>query len=91
MARLDPEERDILKSFERGEWKSVADEKAEIRRAREIAHATFTKDRRINIRISQKDLEGIRAKALEEGIPYQTLMSSILHKYVSGRLAERNA
>ena len=53
------------------------------------AEATFKKDRRINIRISQKDLDAIQMRALEEGIPYQTLIASVLHKYLSGRLIER--
>ena len=53
------------------------------------AKATFKKDKRVNIRISRKDLEAIQTRVLEEGIPYQTLMASILHKYMSGRLAEK--
>ncbi len=49
----------------------------------------FRKDRRVNIRISSRDLEGIRERALEEGIPYQTLIAAVLHKYLSGRLVDR--
>jgi predicted DNA binding CopG/RHH family protein len=60
-------------------------------RYRRYASATFRKDKRVNIRISQKDLAAIQKKALEEGIPYQTLISSILHKYLSGRLSEKKA
>ena len=52
------------------------------------AKATFKKDRRLNIRISTKDLEAIQKRALEEGLPYQTLIASLLHKYASGRLRE---
>ena len=52
------------------------------------AKATFRKDRRLNIRLSSKDLEAIQKRALAEGLPYQTLISSLLHKYASGRLKE---
>jgi len=89
MKRLDPEEKELLESYEKDEWRSIPALKAETKRYREYAAATFRKDRRINIRISQKDLLGIQKKAIDEGIPYQTLISSILHKYVSGRLAEK--
>lgn len=88
-AKLSKDERDILKSFEQGEWKSVKDLDAEKKKAIEVARATFRKDRRVNIRISSKDLEDIRKKAVEEGIPYQTLIASVLHKYASGRLKEK--
>jgi len=89
MAKLDQEEKEIVESFERGEMQTIPDLEREIERYREIARTTFKKDRRVNIRISSKDLMAIQKKALEEGIPYQTLMSSVLHKYVSGRLAEK--
>jgi predicted DNA binding CopG/RHH family protein len=91
MARLDQDEKELLKSFEREEWRSVAGGEAEFQRYREYARATFTKDRRVNIRISSKDLEALQKRALEEGIPYQTLIASILHKYVGGRLVEKDA
>ncbi len=87
--KLDPEEKDILESYERGEWRSVDDFAGEAERYRTYADATFRKDARINIRISSKDLEAIQKRALEEGIPYQTLIASVLHKYVSGRLVDR--
>ena len=89
MVKLDQEEKEIVESFERGEMQTIPDLEREIERYREIARTTFKKDRRVNIRISSKDLMAIQKKALEEGIPYQTLMSSVLHKYVSGRLAEK--
>jgi predicted DNA binding CopG/RHH family protein len=91
MAKLDKEEKELLKSFEDGEWKSVSDKKREASRLQDFAAATFRKDRRINIRISSKDLNALQKRALEEGIPYQTLVSSVLHKYVSGRLREETA
>lgn len=91
MSKLEPKERELLESAERGEWKSVRGVKAERVRYQKYAEATFRKDRRVNIRISGKDLEAIQKRALEEGIPYQTLISSLLHKYVSGRLVERES
>ena len=91
MSKLDREERRLLASVARGEWKPVARLARERKRYQEYAKATFKKDRRVNIRISTKDLEAIQSRALEEGIPYQTLIASLLHKYVSGRLVERKA
>ena len=87
---LDPEEMDILKSYESGEWRSVNNVDTEIKHYQEYARTTFRKDRRVNIRISSKDLDELQKKALEEGIPYQTLIASILHKFVSGRIVERS-
>ncbi len=80
------DEKEILKSLERGEWRSVPNLKKEKKRYRRYALAALRKDKRINIRISERDLELLQKKALEEGLPYQTLISSILHKFVSGRL-----
>jgi predicted DNA binding CopG/RHH family protein len=87
--KYDPDEKELLDSYERGEWKSVKDFAGEAHRYKDYARATFRKDNRINIRISSKDLEAIQKKALEEGIPYQTLIASVLHKYASGRLSDR--
>lgn len=81
-------EEEILASFERGEWQSVPDLNKEIARFAAMASASLAKDKRVNIRISSRDLEDIQARAAEEAIPYQTLMASILHKYVTGRLIE---
>jgi predicted DNA binding CopG/RHH family protein len=86
--KLDANEKGILKSVERGEWRSSKGAKEDRGRFARYARATFRKDRRLNIRISSKDLELIQKRALEEGLPYQTLISSLLHKYVSGRLRE---
>jgi len=91
MKNLDPEEKEILGSYDHDEWQSVSDLKSESDRYRRYAGATFKKDKRVNIRISEKDLVAIQKRALEEGIPYQTLIASILHKYVSGRLSEKSA
>jgi predicted DNA binding CopG/RHH family protein len=81
-------EQEILASFERGEWKPVGNQKGEMAGLRAAAKATLLKNKRVNIRISSRDLEGLQAKAAEEGVPYQTLMASVLHKFVSGRLVE---
>ncbi len=86
--KLNKEERDILESFERGEWKSVKNLQEEIKKHQEYARQTLKKDKRINIRISSKDLDEIQSMAIEDGIPYQTLISSVLHRYVTGRLVE---
>jgi len=81
-------EEEILASFERGEWQPVPKLESEIARFSAIASASLVKNKRVNIRISSRDLDDIQAKAAEEAIPYQTLMASILHKYVTGRLVE---
>ena len=86
--KLDREEKEILESFERGEWRPVPGQKSARKKYSSYAEATFRKDKRVNIRISSKDLEAIQKRAVEEGLPYQTLISSILHKYASGRLTE---
>lgn len=82
------DEIDILASFERGEWLPVKSQRKDNLRYQAMAVATLAKNRRVNIRITSMDLEGLQAKAAEEGLPYQTLMASVLHKYVSGRLVD---
>ena len=89
--KLDQEEQEILDSFERGEWKPVANRSMEIERHVRYAKNTLVKDKRVNIRISTKDLEQLQAIAVEDGLPYQTLMASVLHRYVAGRIAETTA
>jgi len=90
MSKLDAEETALLNAFERGRLKSVAT-KAELAKFKAAARATAIKDRRVNIRLSAMDLNDIQVRALEEGVPYQTLIASVLHKYVTGRLAESPA
>ncbi len=85
---LDDEERDLIESVERGEWKSVKNLRQEIKKHQQYARNTLRKDKRVNIRISSRDLEALQSKAVEDGIPYQTLMGSVLHRYVAGRLKE---
>src|SRR5262245_58432613 len=86
--KLDTEERELLESVERGEWKSAGSDKRERARYSRYAKATFRKDRRLNIRLSSTDGEAIQKRALAEGLAYLTLISSLLHKYASGRLKE---
>ncbi len=86
--KLTKEEQGILASFERGEWipvKNLAGRKAELTR---YARNTMKKDKRLNIRISERDLNEIQRKATVEGLPYQTYISSIIHKFLNGRLVE---
>ena len=88
MSRLDTYEAEVLAAFEGGKLSRVGT-KSELAKLRAAARATAIKDRRVNIRLSAGDLQDIQVKALEEGMPYQTLIASILHKYVTGRLREK--
>ena len=85
--KLDKEELDLLESIEKGEWNPVKNQEKEKKRHREYAFDALKKDKRINIRISSRDLELLQRKAVEEGLPYQTLISSILHKYVNAYIS----
>jgi len=87
--KLDQEEKEILEAYERGELKRVKNFSMEARLIQKAAVKTLRKDCRVNIRMASRDLENIRARAVEEGIPYQTLIASILHKFVSGRVVFR--
>jgi predicted DNA binding CopG/RHH family protein len=87
---LDAEERRLVDSVERGEWRETADVRRLKEQALQYAEATIRKDKRMNIRISERDLRNLKLKALEEGIPYQTMVSMVLHKYVSGQFSERS-
>ncbi len=87
--KLNKEEKEILDSYENDEWVSVSTE-LDIAKYKAAANNTFKKDKRVNIRISKTDLDLLQEKALIEGLPYQTLMSSVLHKYVTGRLKDKN-
>ena len=89
--KLSKEDKALLESVEKGEWKSIQGVKGKIKKYQEYAKATFRKDKRVNIRMSQKDLTDIQKKAIEEGLPYQTLISSVLHKFIAGRLIERKS
>ena len=87
---LDQEEKVLMESIEREEWRSVKNIKQEKEKAIAAARNTLKKDKRINLRLTQKDYRQIQIKAIEEGIPYQTLISSIVHKYLNGSLAPRS-
>ena len=80
---LDKEEKEILDAFEKGEFVSVPNAKKEIARYRSYVAATLNRNRNINVRLSERDLHKLKAKAQEEGLPYQTLIASLLHKFVS--------
>jgi predicted DNA binding CopG/RHH family protein len=88
MPKTNTYEQEVLGAFEKGKLQSVAT-KAELAMFKAAARATAIKDRRVNIRLSSGDLNDIQVKALKEGVPYQTLIASVLHKYVTGRIAER--
>ena len=90
MTKLSRNEREILEAFERGELKRPENVKALMERHRAAAESTFRKDARINIRLSSKDLRALQSRALREGIPYKTLIASVLHKYAEGRLVEKD-
>jgi predicted DNA binding CopG/RHH family protein len=90
MTKLDQEESEILEAIESGKVKRSKNAAETQKRHQQYAEAMFRKDARINIRLPSKDLRGLQKKALAEGIPYQTLVASILHKYVEGRLHENN-
>jgi predicted DNA binding CopG/RHH family protein len=83
------DEKELFESVEKGEWNSIENLADEIAVAREAAEATYGKDQRMNIRISSRDMNNLKVRAREEGMPYQTLVSSIIHKYLKGRLVER--
>jgi predicted DNA binding CopG/RHH family protein len=79
-----------MESIERDEWQPAKDFNQERKKAIEAARNTLKKDKRINLRLSQRDYHQIQIKAIEEGIPYQTLISSIVHKYLNGSLAPKS-
>ena len=86
---IDDEEKNLIDSIEQGEWKSADEVDSHKSRARTFAEATMRKDKRMNIRISERDLRNLKTRAMEEGLPYQTLVSMIIHKYLSGRFEEK--
>jgi predicted DNA binding CopG/RHH family protein len=91
MSKFDSEEKEILEAFESGSLKKSKNAKKLIEQHKSIAEDTFKKDARINIRISTRDLRSLQAKALIEGMPYQTLVSSVLHKFIDGQLVDKSA
>ena len=89
MKNLDDFEQTLLDDFEQNKLKSIAPSQADLSKFKAAATATFLKEKRVNIRLSTPDLMDIQARALEEGLPYQTFIASILHKFVSGRFTEK--
>ena len=89
MKAFDKQEKDLIQSVENGEWSPDANSGVEIRKARRAARNTFTKDQRMNIRIARRDLNLLKLKAVENGMPYQTMVSSIIHKYLKGALVDK--
>ena len=87
--KLSTEERDILDRFERGELRSPPGAEREVEAARQAARNTFNKTKRVNLRVTERDFNLAHSRAREEGIPYQTLLSSVIHKYLSGQLTEK--
>ena len=86
---LNREERGISEKFDRGELRSVTGLEGEMTTARQAARNTFKKTRRVNLRVTERDFHLAHARARQEGVPYQTLLGSVIHKYLSGRLVER--
>ena len=84
MKYLDKEEKELIESYEKGEWKPI--KKSKQKEYVEAAKESMAKSKRINIRLTTKDYHDIQLRAIEEGIPYQTLISSIIHKYNKGEL-----
>ena len=87
---IDDEEKELMESIEHNEWRPVKNIKWEKEKAMMAARNTLRKDKRINLRLTQKDYHQIQIKAIEEGIPYQTLISSIIHKYLNGSFTPRS-
>ncbi len=88
-APIDEEEKELLRTLKNDEWIEVENQEEYKTAAKEYAEATIKKDKRMNIRISERDLKNLKIKAMEEGLPYQTLVSMVLHKYVSGKFKEK--
>ena len=88
--KYDKEEKDILDAYESGKMKLSTPSQEEIERIKATAKNTFKKDRRITIRLYDHDYKGIQKKAMEMGIPYQTLISGIIHRYIEGELVSKN-
>ncbi len=89
IGRLDNDEKELLESLEKDEWSSVLDLEQHKKVFQSIAKNTFNKTKRVNLRLTEYDFEQAHIKAYEEGLPYQTLLSSVIHKYLTGQLKEQ--
>ena len=88
--KLDQEEKEILEAYESGKMKLSKPSKKEIAAIKTAAKSTFKKDKRITIRLYDHDFKGIQKKALQMGIPYQTLISAVIHRYIEGDLISKD-
>ena|SRR3990167_3791905 len=88
---IEQREKEILEDFEKGEFDSVPNLNEEMQLAKQAASNFMKRDNRINIRISGADLNMIRRIAVQEGLPYQTLLASIIHKFAAGRLIDKGS
>ncbi|MDP8219154.1 MAG: hypothetical protein P9M03_10560 [Candidatus Theseobacter exili] len=88
---IDEEEKELIDSIDNNEWNEVKNVDNFKMQARQYADATIKKDQRMNIRISERDLKNLKVKAFEEGLPYQTLVSMVLHKYLYGKYQEKSS
>ena len=86
---LDSYEKELLESFEKNDQMINQLDDRELEKYSDYASKTLKKDKRVNIRMSEHDLEAIRRRAVQEGLPYQTLISSLIHKYTTGMLVEK--
>ena len=86
--QLDPEEQEILDAYDRGLLEPIPDAEAHIQEAKVIARNTLNKTKRINLRLTERDYRLAHVRAIEEGLPYQTLLASVIHKYLTGRLVD---
>jgi predicted DNA binding CopG/RHH family protein len=89
--KYDKEEHEILDAYEAGEIKLTTPSKKEIEAIKTAAESTFKKDKRVTIRLYDHDYKGIQKKALQMGIPYQTLISGIIHRYIEGDLTSKGS
>jgi len=87
---VDEEEKEIMDSIEKDEWVPAEKREGEIEKLERTARATFARSERMNVRISPRDLRNLKIRAMEEGVPYETLVASVIHKFLSGRLVERH-
>ena len=87
--KLDKEEQELLRSIDRKEWKRVKNFEGEVNKLQQAAKNTLKKDQRISIRLAKHDLDGLKLKAVDEGLPYQTLIASLINKYIIGRMVDK--
>lgn len=87
--KLNDEEKNILKAYDQGKLKTHSPSQKELNNIKTTAENTFKKDKRVTLRLYDHDFRGIQKKAMEMGIPYQTLISGIIHSYIEGELIQK--